>query len=65
MLYHNQINSKGDKIRFYKDDYNTMREFWTKVLNYIFSMFFKPTFKQIKKISLLAWLLVSDGATLV
>ena len=28
-------------------------------------MFFKHTFKQIKKISLLAWVLVSDGATFI
>ena len=28
MLYHNQINSKGNKIRFHKDDYNTMREYY-------------------------------------
>ena len=28
LLYHNQINSKGNRIRFYKDDYNTMREYY-------------------------------------
>ena len=47
------------------DDYETLKEFWTKVFNYIIFMFFKHIFKQIKNISLLAWLLVSDGATLV
>ena len=47
------------------DDYESLKEFWTKVFNYIIFIFFKHTFKPKIKVSLLAWLLVSNGATLV
>ena len=47
------------------DAYETMREFWIKVFNYIISMLVKNHFKEIKFLLLLAWILDPDGATLV